>query len=146
MKHRIKGKKLGRVSKQRTALFKNQLRSLLIHGSIRTTYAKAKAVTPLVEKFCFQAAKGDLSGKRYMYRYLQDRTWVSQVEKAILTAYPDTKSNFTRLVKTGNRLGDDAPMAKLSFTKTIDFSLKKEDKKDIKAKNQPKLPKNEISK
>jgi len=134
MKHRIKGKKLGRVSKQRTALFKNLLRSLLIHGSIRTTYAKAKAVTPLVEKFCFQAVKANLSSKRYMYRYLQDRTWVSHVEKAILTAFPNTKSNFTRLVKTGNRLGDDAPMAKLSFNKPIDFSLKKEDKKENKVK------------
>ncbi len=134
MRHRIKGKKLGRVSKQRTALFKNQLRSLLIHGSIRTTYAKAKALIPLVEKFCHQAVKADLSGKRYMYRYLQDRTWVSQVEKAILTSFPDTKSNFTRLVKTGNRLGDDAVMAKLSFVKPIDFTFKQEENKDNKSK------------
>lgn len=131
MRHRIKGKKLGRVSKVRRSLLKNLLKSLLIHGSIKTTYAKAKALLPLAEKFCHRAVEGTLNSKRYMYKYLQDRNWVSQVEKAILKSYPDTKSNFIRIVKIANRIGDDAPIAKISFTKAIDFSvdIKKEEKK-----------------
>jgi len=149
MRHRIKGKKLGRVSKVRKALLKNLLRSLLIHGSIKTTYAKAISLSSLAERFCHRAVQGTLDSKRYMYRFLQDRTWVSQVEAALLKAFPDSKSNFIRVVKIGNRIGDDAPIAKISFTKPVDFSVasKKEDKpidkkkKIVKAKKESKTTK-----
>lgn len=124
MRHRLKGKKLNRTTKHRKALLKNQLRSLLIHGSIKTTYAKAKALLPLAEKFCHRAVEADLNSKRFMYTYLQDRSWVAQVESALVTAFPDQKSNFIRIVKTGNRIGDDAPIAKVSFVKPVDFLVK----------------------
>jgi len=144
MKHRIKGKKLGRNTLQRTALIKNQIRALFTYGSIKTTYPKAVALRPLAEKYCHIAIKANLTSRRALYQLLQDRHWVKRVEFSLLNSFPDYQQNFLRIVIIGNRQGDDAKIAKVSFVKPVSFS-KETDKsptKDVKTKK-PTKKKNE---
>jgi len=124
MIHRKKGYKLSRTTKVRQSLFKNQLRSLLTYGSIKTTYAKAKALRPLAETFCHKAMAGNISSRRYMYSYLGNRHQVIHSETALKTAFGSQSSNFIKISRLQRRPGDDALIAKIAFTKPVDFSIK----------------------
>jgi len=141
MKHRVFGKKLGRTHNQRQALLKNLTRSIFIHGSIKTTNAKAKAVHSLIEKLSTKIiTKDELIAKRELFKVLQDQTWVNNVVAEFKKVFGDQSSNFTKIEKIKFRYGDDALVVRLSFVKPIKFSVKKiveeeaKDKKDKKAK------------
>ena len=139
MKHRVFGKKLGRTHNQRQALLKNLTRSIFIHGSIKTTNAKAKAVRSLIEKLSTKIiTKDELIAKRELFKILQDQTWVNNVVVEFKKVFGDQSSNFTKIEKIKFRYGDDALLVKLSFIKPIKFLVKKEvkeeDKKDKKGK------------
>lgn len=134
MKHRMSGKKLGRNTLQRASLIKNQIRALFTHGSIKTTYAKAVALSSVAEKYCHTAVKANLTSRRALYGLLQDRHWVKRVESGLLQAFPNYNLNFLRIVIIGNRQGDDAQIAKVSFVRPITFQEIKT-KKTLKKKN-----------
>lgn len=136
MKHRKLGKKLGRNTLQRNSLIKNQIRSLFTYGHIYTTYAKAVALSSLAEKYCHTAVKANLTGRRALYDLLQDRHWLKRVESGLLQAFPNYNLNFLRIVIIGNRRGDDAKMAKVSFIRPVTFNKTSEKpaKKEIKTK------------
>lgn len=117
MRHRIFGKKLGRNTNQRRALFRVQIRSFFTHGKISTTQAKVKAIIPAVEKLCSRAQKSELLGRRQFQKLLGDDRLVSRIVAALRLAFPDQTSNFTKIIRVKRRLGDQAVIVKLVFTK-----------------------------
>jgi large subunit ribosomal protein L17 len=136
MKHRIFGKKLGRNHNERQALFRSQTRSMFIHGTIKTTEAKAKAVAPLIEKLSSVIiSKPELTAKRELYRYLQDQNWVNNVYSTFKSTFGEQKSNFTKMTRIKFRYGDNALVTSLSFVKPVKFSVKKETVKKEEAKD-----------
>ena len=152
MKHRVFGKKLGRNFNERKALWNAQVRSMFIYGKIKTTNAKAKSVMSLVEDISSKIIqKEDLVARRYLYKYLQNRTWVNNVFTNFKAVFVDQKSNFTKIAKIGHRYGDDALIVELSFVKPITFSKdkikpEKVEKKGKLKKSNPKKVKKETKK
>ncbi len=143
MRHRLKGKKMGRNHHQRKALFLGLVRAMFTHGSIKTTVTKAKAVLPLVEKITNKAKKGDLISKRFLYRYLQDQSWVNRVSETIQKEFADQNGNYTKITPLFKRKGDRAIVVRFEFTKPLDLAvpvklskseLKKQEKKAKKQK------------
>ena len=146
MRHRISGKQLGRTRHQRQALFRSLARAMFIHGSIRTTKAKAQAVIPLIEKICRLCCKGDIASRRRIFAIFQDRKFVNRIVKAIAIAYADRQSNFTKTRYIKRRQGDDALIVKLEFTLPVDLKDKSKsdpvDKKKKKSSSDQKKKKN----
>ncbi len=136
MRHRNFGKKLGRTTNQRRALFRQLVCQILTHGQIETTYAKAKAVIPSVERVASKLATlPDLLGRRLLNTYFQDRNQVKKVYNKFKATYPDVTFNFTRLEKIGQRRGDNATMVKLRLFRGFNSTENKEE--DV-AKTTPK--------
>ena len=112
--------------------------------------AKAKAVTPLSEKVVARAKRDDLSSRRFLYRYFQDRNWVNRIVEAVAAAFSETAANFTQVKRIKRRQGDDALIVRLSFTKPL--KLSKEEEKEEKPKkavkkttaSRPKLLKSQV--
>lgn len=126
MRHRNFGKKLGRSPLQRKALFKNLALALFTYGHIETTNAKAKAVSPLVEKMCRLALNGDLVSRRSLFAYFQSQHTVNLLCARIKETFNGQISSFLKTDKIKRRQGDDALIVKLSLIK--DFNLKVEEK------------------
>jgi len=117
MRHRRKIKKLNRDTKHRQALFKNQMRQLVIYGSIVTTEAKAKQLKRLMDKVVYKAKTDTVSQRRNLHRVFGDRRVVNILVTEIAPLYPDRDSGFTTMTRLGSRKGDSASMVKLSFIK-----------------------------
>ncbi len=117
MRHRRKLKKFNRDTKHRQALFKTQLRQMVIYGSITTTLAKAKQVKRLMDKAVYKAKDGSVASRRTLHKLFGDRRVVNILVDEIAPLYPDRNSGFTTLSRLGVRKGDSALMAKLSFIK-----------------------------
>ena len=112
MRHQKKTVKLGRTASHRDALLANQVCSLIEHTRITTTLAKAKAVRPLAEKLVTIAKKGTLHARRIALAYLHHNE--AAVAKLFAEVAPRTaarKGGYTRIIKTGPRQSDSAPMA-----------------------------------
>lgn len=110
MRHRVAGRKLGRNSAQRKALFRNLVTELFQHGRIRTTEAKAKAIRSNVERLITLAKRGDLHARRLVAREVQDPDALGKLFDEIAERYEDREGGYTRLYKLGPRKGDAAPM------------------------------------
>ena len=106
MRHSKKTVKLGRSQSHRDALLSNQVCSLVKHGRIRTTLAKAKAVKPLAERMLTLGKKGDLHALRTAISYLKDKDVVKKLFVEIAPASADRKGGYTRITKLGARLSD----------------------------------------
>lgn len=104
-------RKLGRNSSQRRAMLKNMATSLLKHGRIETTEPKAKEVRRVTEKMITLGKRGDLHARRQALAYLMDETVVTNLFEKIAPKYADRQGGYTRILKTGPRRGDSAPMA-----------------------------------
>lgn len=115
MKHRRKTPKLKRNAAQRKALLSSQAASLITHGRIRTTLAKAKALRPVVEKLVTQAKKGDLHARRQAVAFLRHKHVVSKLFGEIAEATADRQGGYCRITKLGVRTSDAAPMAFIEF-------------------------------
>jgi len=111
MRHRKHHGSLGLVSGHRRALMANLATSLLTHGRIETTEAKARAVRPYVEKLITLGKRGDLHARRQALAKLRYRPIVDRLFGDIATACSDRPGGYTRMIKTGFRAGDAAPMA-----------------------------------
>lgn len=121
MKHRVSGRKLGRNTNQRQALFKTLLRSLFTHGFIKTTQAKAKSIIPQAEKLAARAVVGDLRAHRELFNVFQDKNFVNRTVSIFKNQFAGQTQNFTRLQKVKFRQGDDALIVKLSFNQAFDL-------------------------
>lgn len=115
MRHNVHGRKLGRTTAHRKAMFRNQLTSLIEHEQIRTTLAKAKELRPLAERMVTHGKKGGLHHRRLARRWLPDRSSVTKLFDEIAPRFEDRPGGYTRIVKLGPRKGDGAEMAILQF-------------------------------
>jgi large subunit ribosomal protein L17 len=111
MRHRKSGRKLGRTSSHREAMFRNMVTSLFEHERIVTTAEKAKEVRPIAEKMITLAKRGDLHARRQALSYLTSKDTVAKLFDQISTQFADRNGGYTRIIKTGVRKGDAATMA-----------------------------------
>ncbi len=115
MRHRIKGKKLSRTSSQRKALFKGLINALVIHGEIKTTESKAKAVRGLVDKLINKGKKGTLHSRRLIAAFLQNKLAVNRIVDELGPLFAKRTGGFSRITRLGVRRGDNAMMVKLEL-------------------------------
>lgn len=111
MRHQKTGKKLGRNSSHRKAMFRNMATSLFKHEQLVTTDAKAKELRPIAEKMIGLAKRGDLHARRQALSYLKDKTVTHRLFEEIKDRYLDRQGGYVRIVKKGNRKGDGAPVS-----------------------------------
>ena len=115
MRHARKGRKLGRDSAHRKALYANLACSLIEHGRIKTTEAKAKAVKPYAEKMITLGRRGDLHARRQALAELRTQEIVHKLFAEIAPRMADRPGGYTRIIKIGHRLGDAAEMVYLEL-------------------------------
>ena len=115
MKHNIKNKKLNKTSSHRKAMFMNMSNALIKHEQITTTLAKAKELRRFVEKIVTLGKKGDLLSRRKAVSILQDQKMSKKVFDVLAERYKARAGGYTRIIKLGNRYGDNAPTAVIEF-------------------------------
>ena len=115
MKHNIKNKKLNKTYSHRKAMFMNMSNALIKHEQITTTLAKAKELRRFVEKIITLGKKGDLLSRRKTISTLQDNKMSKKVFDILADRYKKRNGGYTRIVKLGNRFGDNAPTAVIEF-------------------------------
>ena len=115
MKHNIKNKKLNKTSSHRKAMFMNMSNALIKHEQITTTLAKAKELKRFVEKIVTLGKKGDLLSRRKSISILQDKKMSKKVFEVFAERYKSRSGGYTRIIKLGNRFGDNAPTAVIEF-------------------------------
>jgi len=114
-RHGYKGRKLQMEAGPRRALIRGQLTSLVLHEAITTTEAKAKEVAPKFERLVTYAKKGNLAGGRLLRRELLTELSAQKMLQELAPKFETRQGGYTRIVKLANRLGDNAPMARLSL-------------------------------
>ncbi len=110
MRHRKKVNHLGRTAAHRKAMLSNMATSLIIHKRIRTTVAKAKELRSFVEPIITRSKEDNTHSRRMVFRKLQNKEAVNELFREIATKIADRPGGYTRILKTGNRLGDNAEM------------------------------------
>ena len=115
MKHNIGHRKLNRTSSHRKSLLMNLSNALIKHEQITTTLIKAKELRPFVEKIVTLGKRGDLESRRKAIAILQDKKMTTKIFDAFADRYKERKGGYTRIVKIGNRYGDNAPTAVIEF-------------------------------
>ena len=115
MRHHRKGKKLGRDSAHRKALYANLAGALIEHGRIKTTLAKAKAVRPIAEQMITLGRRGDLHARRQALAYLHSNDVVTMLFSEVAPRFTDRPGGYSRIVKLGPRWGDAAEMVYLEL-------------------------------
>ena len=115
MKHNIKNKKLNKTSSHRKAMFMNMSNALIKHEQITTTLAKAKELRRFIEKIVTLGKKGDLTSRRKSISILQDKNMSKKVFEVLANRYQNRNGGYTRIIKLGNRFGDNAPTAIIEF-------------------------------
>ncbi len=115
MRHARTGKKLGRDSAHRRALYANLAGALIEHGRIKTTVTKAKAVRPIAEQMITLGRRGDLHARRQATAFLRSRDVVHRLFADVAPLFKDRPGGYTRIVKIGPRAGDAAEMAYLEL-------------------------------
>ena len=111
MKHNITHRKLNRTSSHRKALLMNLSNALIKHEQITTTLPKAKELRPFVEKIITLGKNGDLESRRKAVAILQDKNNIKKIFDIFADRYKERSGGYTRIVKLGNRFGDNAPTA-----------------------------------
>ena len=122
MQHNRFGRKLGRTTGHRLAMFRNQLASLFAGERIVTTLHKAKELRPLAERMVTQGKRGTIHSRRLVGRWVQSRDLIKKLFDEIAPRFAARNGGYLRIVKLGPRQGDGAEMAVLEF---VDFQLKK---------------------
>lgn len=139
MRKRVFGSKLSRGKGARRALFRSLTRSLVTHGSIRTTKAKAKAVRSDLNKVIGLSKEGGVAKRRQVYALLgNDRETTENLFKKIAPQLKDRPGGFVRIIKLPRRRGDMAEMVRLEWVKEI--GKKSEDKSDKSKRGKMKKP------
>ena len=115
MRHRRAGKKLGRDASHRKALYANLAGSLIEHGRIKTTEAKAKAVKPIAEQMITLGRRGDIHARRQALAYLRSQDVVHKLFSDVGPRFADRPGGYSRIVKIGPRQGDAADMVYLEL-------------------------------
>ncbi len=111
MKHRVAGRRLDRTTEHRTAMFRNQVASLLRHERIHTTTPKAKELKRIFDKVVTLGKKGTPHARRVAFRDLRDAEMIEKLFGPIAERYAKRSGGYTRIIRTGKRHGDNADMA-----------------------------------
>ena len=111
MRHNSAGRRLGRTTSHRIAMFRNMVTSFLEHGKITTTDAKAKELRSIAERMITLGKKGDLHATRQAAAYIRDKKVVTKLFTTIAPMYADRPGGYTRIIKLGIRPGDNAPVS-----------------------------------
>ena len=136
MRHKFGYKKLNRTSEHRKALIKNMLNSLIKYEQITTTLPKAKVLRPQAEKIITLGKKDTLQNTKILISKLQNTVNATKVKKTLSKRYTNRKGGYTRIIKSGFRYGDNAPMAVIELVDR-DIDAKKVDKKKKVDKSKP---------
>ena len=118
MRHNKKFNHLGRTASHRAAMLSNMAVSLIMHKRITTTVAKAKALKKYVEPLVTRSKEDTTNARRVVFSYLQDKQAISELFGTISVKVADRPGGYTRIIKTGNRASDNAPMC---FIELVDF-------------------------
>ena len=119
MRHNKKFNHLGRTASHRSAMLSNMACSLIKHKRITTTVAKAKALKKFVEPLITKSKEDTTNSRRVVFSNLQDKLAVTELFKEISVKIADRPGGYTRIIKTGNRLGDNAEMC---FIELVDYN------------------------
>ncbi len=111
MRHRLVGRKFGREADHRKAMLHNLVISLLSHERITTTVTKAKEMRTLVDRMITYGKNGTVHHRRLAFGIIHDRTLVKKLFDEIAPRFKDRNGGYTRIMKTGFRKGDNAPLA-----------------------------------
>ena len=131
MRHLKTGRKFGRTSAHRKALFRNMVTALIRRERIRTTLAKAKELRGKVEKTITLGKKGTLHARRHALQLVADKDSLKKLFGPLAERYATRPGGYTRIIKLGHRLGDDAPMA---FIELVDRENEAAQKAPVKKK------------
>jgi large subunit ribosomal protein L17 len=115
VRHARAGRKLGRDSAHRKALYSNLAGALIEHGRIKTTEAKAKAVKPIAEKMITLGRRGDIAARRQAVAYLRSKDVVHKLFAEVAPRFAGRPGGYSRIVKLGPRPGDAADMVYLEL-------------------------------
>ena len=119
MRHNKKFNHLGRTASHRNAMLSNMACSLIKHKRITTTVAKAKALKKFVEPLITKSKDDTTNSRRVVFSYLQDKYVVTELFKEVSVKVADRPGGYTRIIKTGHRLGDNAEMC---FIELVDYN------------------------
>ena len=119
MRHNKKFNQLGRTASHRNAMLSNMACSLIKHKRITTTVAKAKALKKFVEPLITRSKDDTTNSRRVVFSNLQDKYVVTELFKEISVKVADRPGGYTRIIKTGHRLGDNAEMC---FIELVDYN------------------------
>ncbi len=127
MNHRKAGKRLGRGTSHKEAMLRNIVTSLLEHERIATTTPKAKEARRYADKMITLAKRGDLHARRQALSFIQDKKVVGKLFEELKDEYMERNGGYTRIIQTGRRVGDAAPMAILEL---VNYQEKAEESAD----------------
>ena len=145
MRHKFGYRKLNRTSEHRKALFKNMLNALIKYEQITTTLPKAKELKPQIDKIITLGKKKNLQSKKNLFSELQSKSSVDKLSKTLSQRYEKRKGGYCRVIRSGYRYGDDAPMAVIELVnrdlqaKKIDIRKKVEETPKTKAESKSKV-------
>jgi large subunit ribosomal protein L17 len=126
MRHRNRGRKLGRTWSHRQAMLANMAMALVKHEQITTTLPKAKELRPFVEKLVTLGKRGDLHARRLILSKTRDRATAGKLIDVLAPRYDGRPGGYVRVLKAGFRYGDNAPLAVIEFVDR-DVSAKGQD-------------------
>ena len=115
MRHNKKKATLGRTKAQRKALMRNLAESLVLHGNIRTTKAKARALRGVIEPLITKAKRGELFDRRSVAKVLYTKGAIKKMMEDIAPKYKERNGGYTRIVKIGSRVNDGAEMVRIEL-------------------------------
>ena len=150
MRHKLGYRKLNRTSEHRKSLFKNMLNSLIKYEQITTTLPKAKELKPKIDKVITLGKKNNLQSKKDLFAKLQSKSSVDKLLKTLSQRYEKRKGGYSRVIRSGFRYGDDAPMAVIELVdrdvqaKKIDIKKKTVENEEKATTNKPKDASKEI--
>ncbi len=130
-RHGYQGRKLQLAAGPRKALIRGQITSLILHEAITTTEAKAKEVAPRFERIVTYAKKGTLAGDRSLRKEVFTENAIQKMRQELAPQWAERHGGYTRIIKLGNRRGDNAPMVRLALVMeplATDKPAKKADK------------------
>ena len=118
MRHNKKFNHLGRTASHRNAMLSNMAVSLIKHKRITTTVEKAKALKKFIEPLLTKSKNNTTNSRRVVFSYLKDKYAITELFKEISVKIADRPGGYTRIIKTGHRLGDNASMC---FIELVDY-------------------------
>jgi large subunit ribosomal protein L17 len=138
MYHGKAGRKLGRTSSHKEAMFRNMVTSVIKHERIRTTDAKAKEIRKIAEKMITLGKRGDLHARRQALAFIRDKEMVKKLFGELSERYRERNGGYTRIIKAGYRIGDNAPISILELISDEKKKEKAETKGKVKKKEKAK--------